>query len=217
MIAADDTTPYMRLEARRESPSRRSGRRARLSALLALALVVGACIRRPEPEPITPADVPALRGGEGLLAAQQAADSGRWAEAERRLASLARETRGSAIATEVMYWRALYRLDPANPAYNPAMAAQLLTTYLSAPQLIQHAADARTLRRIATALDSLGARIPATPDDAAKAKAQEEEMEKLKTELEKANEELERIRRRLGAPRPVAPGTPPGTPPVTPP
>jgi hypothetical protein len=138
--------------------------------------------------------------------AQAMADArdARLTAADKALADFAQRFPGSAQSAEVPYWRALLKLDPANP---PALreALSMLEEYLTNTPSGAHRTEAATLRRLGIALEqrnsALAAIPPAVvprPDD----KTREEEMQRLRDELAAANAELDRIRRRLARPRP---------------
>ena len=124
--------------------------------------------------------------------------------AEKALTDFERRYPGSPEATEVPYWRAVLKLDPANPtAIRESIAT--LESYLASSPTGVHRLEAETLRRLAVALEQRNAALAAIPpavvprpDD----KVREEEMQRLRDELAAANAELDRIRRRLARPRP---------------
>jgi len=139
-----------------------------------------------------------------LLQASQEAVAGHYAFADKLLTEYTTRFPASPEAAEAMYWRALYKMDPASGIAAPRDAAVLLDGYL-ASGTAAHRTEAQTLRRVASALDAraVTAAAPAPvkvdvvkPDE----KARDEEMQRLKDELAKANAELERIKRRLAQP-----------------
>lgn len=145
-----------------------------------------------------------------LGAAQAAVVQGHFDEADRVLSDFAQRYPRSPEAREAAYWRALYDLDPANTAADPRAAADRLDAYLSETDttIALHRSEARTLRRIAAAIDSLEHQPPvvATPGDsataaAARAQQHEDEMQKeiqrLRDQLDKTTAELDRIKKRL--------------------
>lgn len=123
--------------------------------------------------------------------------------ADRMLGEFAQRFPASPEAAEVPYWRAVLKLDPANAAASRESLA-LLESYLANTPSGQHRVEATTLRRLVTALEArnaaLAAQVPPAPrpDD----KAHEEEMQRLRDDLAKANAELTRIKRRLARPKP---------------
>ena len=137
-----------------------------------------------------------------LLQAAQEASAGRYVGADKILADFAVRYPASAEATEAMYWRALYKIDPVNQSGGPHDAGMLLDGYL-ASGATSHRTEVQTLRRVATALEARAttSAVPkvvevAKPDD----KARDEEITRLRDELAKATSELDRIKRRLAQP-----------------
>jgi len=202
-------------------------RRVRL-AMAALSVVLGTgCITVHRPWFMEPT---VDREWENtLLMARVRASEGKFDAADSVLARFATRFSGTPEAVETSYWRALFRLDPANHDASFAMAMTSLDLYLADPHPRKHSAEAATLRRIAghmhelnklaaTALaeakdTSTAAKVvvtearpepkpaaePALPNPA------DAEIKRLKDELAKANAELERIRRRLAQPPPSKP------------
>lgn len=125
---------------------------------------------------------------------------------------------------EALYWNAVSQLDAANRQGSLDSALALLESYLGSGQTQDHRAEAVVLRQLARDAQQL-AKVQAAPHSASTgpearpstdARPQTEtkvvvrdeesvkEIQRLKEELAKANEELERIRKRL------APHKPPG-------
>ena len=166
-------------------------------ALLCLTLTASGCIHRPsfmQPEP-------ARRWPGVYLAAQLAADQGRYDDADRHLADFARTYPGTAEAQESGYWRAIYKLDPANKSANTRDALAGIDAYLSVARAGAHRGEATTIRRLAQQLVSLDRALSSKPTDTHD-KARDEEVQKLKDELQATKDELELIKRRLAAPKP---------------
>lgn len=156
--------------------------------------------------------------------ARAAADSGKWATADRRLAEYEARYPGSAEARETHYWRGLFRLAPGNDSTALRTAVPALERYLAQPGgtfrtearlLIDLANAQQALRRDAAAKEREIAQIrtalgraqattgaPASATEAAPDRGLAAEVERLKGELARANQELERIRRRLAGERP---------------
>jgi hypothetical protein len=132
------------------------------------------------------------------------ANQSRLADADRALAEFAQRFPGSPEAIEVPYWRALLKLDPANPtALRESLAT--LDTYLANAPAGLHRMEAAILRRLGVTLEARNAAlaaIPPTPTVTPEDRLHEEELTRLRDELAKANAELARIRRRLARPRP---------------
>ncbi len=184
----------------------------RLRAALAGLILAAGCSRllAANASPAAPMD------GELTTTLQQAEReviASRFGVADRLLIDFAEGHANTPEAVETSYWRAVFKLDPLNLTARPRDAAVLLDDYLNAPVTIAHRGAATTLRRAAMALDrpampsqplSSAASGPTAPAAAvpADAKARDEEMQRLKDELAKANAELERIKKRLSQPNP---------------
>lgn len=138
------------------------------------------------------------------LAAQVAADQGRYDEADHLLSDFGRQYPGTAEAQECGYWRAVFLLDPANKSANTRQALAGLDSYLSASREGTHRGEATTMRRLAQQLLSLDKALSTQTTQAADVhdKARDDEMQKLRDELQSTKDELERIKRRLVAPKP---------------
>jgi hypothetical protein len=144
-----------------------------------------------------------------LETAKSAAAEGRYEEADRALYNYAQRYSGAAEAREATYWRAVFKLDPANHGGSTWTAKEHLDHYLSDTTGALHRTEAVTLRRLAAEIDSLShAREPviAAADsqrvaDAEKARQREDELQKenqrLKDLLDKTTQELDRIKKRL--------------------
>jgi hypothetical protein len=193
--------------------------RTTLATTLAAVLLTGCFVQTMNRPP-----APTLREelAATLTRASQEVLASRYGIADKMLADFAAQHPATAEGAEAGYWRALYKLDPANQTATPRDAAALLDSYLAAPSNVEHRAEATTLRRIAASLDrgaaasaatagspsgtpattspgstAAGAGLPQTKPD-----ARDEELQRLRDELAKANAELERIRRRLAQPKP---------------
>lgn len=171
-------------------------RLALVTSGIALALGASGCIHKPAfMRPAAERDWPAA-----YLAAQSAADRGAYAEADKTLAEFASSHQGSAQALESGYWRAVYKLDPANKDASTKEAIAGFDRYLATPDGT-HRGEATTLRRIAVQLQSLDRALSAPKADEGAA-TRDEEVKKLREELQATKDELERIKRRLAAPKP---------------
>lgn len=149
-----------------------------------------------------------------LQQAEQAAQQGKFGVADRLLVDFAERFPNTPEALETGYWRAVFVLDPANATAGPRDAIALLDAYLAAPVIVAHRGAAAALRRIAGSLDrprvAAAAPAPSAGCTCADAKSEtkggdpsrDEEVQRLKSELAKANAELERIKRRLAQPNP---------------
>jgi hypothetical protein len=160
-----------------------------------------------------------------LTYAKAAASAGRYDEADRTLSEFAQLFAGAPETCEAVYWRAVFKLDPANPSATPHAAVEQLDAYLADSARALHLTEAVVLRRLALSLDSLSQnqnrivtiRPPATneptPDDAVVAQEREQELQKevqrLKDQLDRRTVELERIKKRLAPPATGTPASPP--------
>jgi hypothetical protein len=176
-----------------------SGRR-RCALLVVLLAASAGCVNRPGF--LQPA--PEREWPETIARAHAAVEAGRFASADSLLAEFAARHPESGETNETIFWRAVFRLDPANPDASPAAAVRDLTVYLARPGRHTHLAEARALRRAATLADSLGvsARRAAAPSETPAATDKDAEIARLREELKRATEELERIKRRLSTPTP---------------
>jgi hypothetical protein len=155
--------------------------------------------------------------------AQQAAAAGDYVRADTTLMAYMRANPGTPEALDAVFWRGMLAIDPSNPQASATMAVAAFDDYLRGGSTLLRRQEAEVMRRLAL-------RLPATapahgPRHAAVAGGEvaiergdprDEEIRKLKDELQKATEELERIRRRIATPPPVADSTrtpPPATPP----
>ena len=171
----------------------------------ALCVAMTGCGRM-TPGPEVPSPTANSDWAGSLTQTWQEVGAGRYAVADRLLAEFAIRHAGSAEATDASYWRAVFKLDPANPASSAHDAIALLDTYLASGQT-PHRTEAHAMRRVALALEarqkeSAAAATTGTVSPPKDDKAQSEEIARLKDELAKANAELERIKRRLAQPKP---------------
>jgi len=175
--------------------------------VLAAALLASGC-RRPAPAPqvievpaLTPVPVepPWVRAREAV---QAAVDSGRFTVADSILAAFVQAEAGSDDASEAAFWRALLRADPKNPAFAPASARAALEEYASA-EGARRRIDAGVVLRLLSVSDSLrAAQASQRAATELRDRSRDEELQKLKEELARTQAELDRIKRRLGPPKP---------------
>lgn len=173
--------------------------RALRAALLLVAVAGSGCVHKPRfMQPAAERTWPAT-----YLAAEGAAERGAWDDADRLLAEFARAHLNTPQAAEAGYWRAVYKLDPANRGASTRDAIAGLDAYLNAPR-VDHRGEAATLRRLAAQLLSLDRALAQKPEEPspAAAKSRDEEVQKLRDELQATKDELDRIKRRLAAPKP---------------
>jgi hypothetical protein len=134
----------------------------------------------------------------------------RFDEAERLLVDFSQRYPNTREDAETLFWRGLYRLDPANRSADGHIAVDLFSTYLRSELPIAHRGEAETLQRVAVRVETLREAAVAPPvvtsptapssERTAEFRAKDTEIQRLKDELAKANDELERIKKRLAAP-----------------
>ena len=178
----------------------------RLLGAAALALASACVTGRGSPEP------PSVNRdwGQTLAQAEVAAGDHRYSDADKLLADYSSLYPGTQGAEESVYWRGILALDPNNRDGSPQVAAALFETYAKAGGALPHRREAEILQRVALRLPSPGSASVAVaaatspsmapPDRAADLKAKDVEIQHLKDELAKANDELERIKKRLTTP-----------------
>ena len=145
-----------------------------------------------------------------LAQAEAAANERRYADADRILADFATKYPGTDGAVESLYWRGVIEMEPSNRDGAPATAAALFEQYNKVEGPLPHRVEADILRHVALRLQASAATAvvagtptttpAATGPASADLKAKDTEIQRLKDELAKANDELERIKRRLTAP-----------------
>ena len=119
------------------------------------------------------------------------------------------------VSEDSLYWRAIAHLDAANTNGSTDSAVHYLNLYLGNGAVQKHRVEGTVLRQLARDALLLGrvqaALLQQKPDTVkvpvTRAVRDEEalrEIQRLKDELAKANEELERIRKRLSNPKPPA-------------
>lgn len=180
----------------------RRGRRIAVT-LAALAALTACAPPRHAPVP-APAPTAASEWPATYVIALGAARAGRLDSADHALTAFAQRYPGTTEAREVPYWRALLKLDSTNAAGNREAVA-LLQGYLADTASALHRTEAATLLRLQQALDARATALVAQPPAAvvrADDKARDEEMQRLRDDLARANAELERIKRRLARPKP---------------
>ncbi len=177
--------------------------------LTAGLLVLASCQhRRPAAPPpaaetvAVPSPPPEPPWARTAAAVQAAVDSGQFSTADSILGAFEHVERDSPDATESAFWRAMLRADPRNPAFEPAEARRGIEAYLAAPNP-RRRAEAGVMLRMLELSDSLRAAQAAQRSAAeARDRAREEEVQKLRDDLQRTQAELDRIKRRLGSPKP---------------
>ena len=188
---------------------------AALSAVLATGCAAGPHFAQP---------APVREWNTTLDAARTAADSGRLAVAEHHLSQYALRHPGTPEAHESLYWRGLFQMASTSDTAARQMAIPTLEQYLAKPGgehrteagvLLGAAKDRAELERQSEAKEREIAQVraalgkaqerPAQATDAPDQPADRglaQEVERLKSELARANQELERIRKRLAGQQP---------------
>jgi hypothetical protein len=172
---------------------------------LVLALA-GGCRHPSPPVPVVEVPVPSLPPEPPWIATfaamQMAIDSGRFSAADSILAEFDRTDATARDSSESAFWRAMLESDPRNPAFTPADARAALEAY-AAGDHPKHRTEVVVMLRLLSASDSLRA-VQTAQHTAAEArdKARDEEMQRLRDELARTQAELDRIKRRLGPPKP---------------
>lgn len=179
-------------------------------ACLAALLVLGGCASGREPAISPPAPQPATSDTQWTstrTAAVRLAEMGRYGDADSLLARFAARHTGTPQGAAALYWRALLHLDPANPTTTPRDAIAAIDAYLAGGAAQPHYEELLVLRRTAGHLERIRllaaeaervrSVVPATDSSTVVIARQAEEITKLKSELEKALGELERLRRRI--------------------
>ena len=144
-----------------------------------------------------------------LAAARLAADSGKYDSADKALANFISLHNGSHEATEAIFWRGLFKVDPSNKNGSLSAGISTFDAYLASDSASWHRSVAVVLRRTAALAQSLKIattpQTPATtvtpPTDKDAMKSRDEEIASLRDQLAKANAELERIKKRLANPK----------------
>ncbi len=188
---------------RRRATSR--WRRLPPMALLATSVIAASC-KQPTPEPaprpivqMVAAPPPPPSPWPGTLAtALRAAESGRFAEAERILTDFGLANKETPEGAESDFWRALLKTDPANRAVTPRESMALYDSYLSGGTDQPRYAEALILRRVVESMDSTRALLATVRASAeARDKSRDEEIRRLNDVIDRTTAELDRIKRRL--------------------
>jgi TolA-binding protein len=150
-----------------------------------------------------------------LAKARIAADSGKYDAADQTLADFIAAHNGSHEATEAIFWRGLYKVDPNNKNGSLSAGISSLDVYLASDSAEWHKSVAKVLRRTAALAQTL--KLAASPSqqpasttpsptststaDKDAMKSRDEEIASLREQLAKVNAELERIKKRLANPK----------------
>jgi hypothetical protein len=175
---------------------------------LVVAIVLIAACHRPAPPPTiieVPAPVLPVEPSPWiatLAAVRSAVDSGRFATADTILTTFERLQAGTNDANESAFWRAMLRADPRNPVFTPPDARAALEEYLASEGAQRRIEASMLLRHLALSDSLRTAQVAQRAAAELRDKSREEELQKLREELARTQAELDRIKRRLGAPRP---------------
>jgi hypothetical protein len=146
-----------------------------------------------------------------LAEARQDADSGKYDAADKALADFISLHNGSHEATEAIFWRGLFKVDPANRNGSLSAGISSFDAYIASDSASWHKSVAVVLRRTAALAQSLKLAtttsaqtttvtpVPVVDKDAMKSR--DEEIASLRDQLARANAELERIKKRLANPK----------------
>src|SRR5688572_24569582 len=121
-------------------------RSARTIVWLSLALVLGACasLSRSAPESPSPEAWGALLNTTDYLA-----NAGRHAAADSTLRAFAERHPGTRAAEEVLFWRALYKMDPRSSAATRTQGRALMDEYAASTKTSWYRGQANVLRHLA--------------------------------------------------------------------
>jgi len=175
-------------------------------ALVLLAAVTVGCAKPAAPPPVVEVPAPELPPEppwpRTLTAVLGAVESGRFDVADSILAAFEQSEMGTTAADESAFWRALLQTDARNPAFSPTTARSALEAYVATPFAARRT-EALVMLRLLAISDSLrAADATARATAEQRERAHNEEIQRLRDELQKTQAELERIKRRLGSPRP---------------
>lgn len=135
--------------------------------------------------------------------ANLAADSGNYGNADRILTAYATAYPRAREAKEILFWRALFKLDPGNTTSGSlSEGLAILDKYLADKATVAYRPEATILKRLAVTTQVLQAKAMTPPvrDTTVVKTSSDAEIAALKSELAKANAELERIKKRLANP-----------------
>lgn len=179
-------------------------RPANIIVAFVVALTLSGCAAVPKPAPgsPTPDAWGALLGRTDSLV-----NAGRHAAADSTLVAFEQAHPGTRAAEEVLFWRALYKLDPRSSAATRAEGRALMDAYAASPTTSWYRGQANVLRHLAHELAdaqqvSGDSTIVAGDTSAAGVAARDLVIQTQRAEIARLNAELERIKRRLAAPTP---------------
>jgi hypothetical protein len=138
--------------------------------------------------------------------AQALARAGEHARADSLLSAFRDRYPGTPASSDALLWRGLLRADPASRVQSTRAAASDLEAYESGGTFNPFATQTPVIRRLLAQVDSLRLAVAAERNAASvliprdSLKPRDDEVLRLRAELEQARAELDRVRRRL-APR----------------
>jgi hypothetical protein len=177
--------------------------------MLAAVLFAGCGLLRASVTPTLPPAQAAWATASVKAAAE--VQAGRYGVADLVLADFTAQYPRTTEAAAANYWRALYKADPANQSASARDATILLDSTLALPLDSAQRANAQTLRRITAAMQraaalNASASSSTNADGSSNARpdanSRDDEVQRLRAELAKANAELERIKKRVAQPKP---------------
>jgi hypothetical protein len=181
--------------------------------VLGSLMLAGCGLLRASSTPPQPPAPEAWARAVAVAAAQVGA--GRYSAADRMLVDFAAQYAGTPQAAMATVHRALYKADPMNPTATVRDATMLLDSLLTLPLDSAARSDARVMRRLTSALERAAAAVASngagssttasSSDSSSRSedpKARDDEVQRLRNELAKANAELERIKKRVAQPKP---------------
>jgi hypothetical protein len=172
----------------------------RLILLAALALLAGCVARHQRPPEPTRAE----QLLQVVTRARVAAAAGQHEEADDTLRRFVDANPSTPEGREAAYWRVILRLEAATSRADRDEAKRNLDAYLADTATTAHMSEARILRRLLATIDSTSqatdsANTAARQAAAAREEDLKKEIQSLKEQLEKTNDELKRIKQRLGS------------------
>lgn len=169
--------------------------------------MVAACTssRSGVPELPAPLDPPALQAKWAATLSDLKADvaSARYTAADSSISAFLEAHPGTPQSADALFWRAVLKLDPANGTGSAREALVAVDAYLAGGTALPNFELAQVLRRTASAIESAQRPLPepvrptvSVPDSSERARSAEEIL-RLKSDLEKVQTELDRIKKRI--------------------
>jgi hypothetical protein len=183
------------------------------TGVLGCARITGAIKRDPKPElpasssvplPVPPRLAAVTEWLPTLGAAMDAIDSGRYDVADKVVADYTKRFPDTREGREMVFWRAMFKLDPNNKFSTTDEAIEDLDAYVEDSLTKWYKGEAAILLRLGTTISvlrtALTQRTGVVRDtsSATTGKSRDDEILALKEALARANAELDRIRKRVG-------------------